>query len=147
MLNRRRGCTPERGQILIMFAFSMVFLIVGLITVAVDLSELYEAHVRLQNAAEQAALAGASQVDYVAAESGRAALLPSFASACAGAGDDFSGVTGSTTCVNPSGTTEVLATVSIQAEVSMPVPGMGGTFTVSANFTAAPVLGAQTPVG
>ena len=71
----RRG---QRGQILIMFAFSMVLLIIGMIAVAVDLSQLYEARVRLQNAAEQGALAGASQVDYVAAESGNAALLPSF---------------------------------------------------------------------
>jgi len=137
----------ERGQILVMFAFSMVFLVVGMITVAVDLSQLYEAHVRLQDAAEQAAIAGASQVDYVAAESGSATLLPSFASACSSAGDDFSGAAGSTTCANPAGTTEVVATVSIKAGVSIPIPGVGGSFTVSATFTAAPVLGAQAPVG
>jgi Flp pilus assembly protein TadG len=142
--HRRAG---ERGQILVMFAFSMVFLVVGMIMVAVDLSELYEAHVRLQDAAEQAALAGASQVDYVVAESGTAALLPSFAGVCASAGDEFSGSVGSTTCANPAGTTEVVATVSLQAAVSMPVPGLGGTFTVTATYAAAPVLGAQTPVG
>jgi Flp pilus assembly protein TadG len=147
MLTRRRGHAPERGQILIMFAFSLVFLIVGMITVAVDLSELYEAHVRLQDAAEQAALAGASQVDYVAAESGSAALLPSFASVCGSAGDDFSRVVGSTTCINPPGGTEVEATVAMPVAVSMPIPGMGGTFTVSASYTAAPVLGAQAPAG
>lgn len=147
MLTRRRGRIPEQGQILIMFAFSMVFLIVGMITIAVDLSQLYEAHVRLQDAAEQAALAGASQVDYVAAESGSAALLPTFASVCSNAGDDFSRVAGSTTCVNPPGSTEVEATVSIPVAVSVPIPGLGGTFTVSASYTAAPVLGAQAPAG
>ena len=147
MLTRRSRGAREHGQILVMFAFSMVFLIIGMITVVVDLSQLYEAHVRLQDAAEQAALAGASQVDYVAAESGSAALLPSFASACGSAGDEFSGVTGSTTCASPTGTTEVVATVSIQAKVSIPIPGIGGSFTVTATFTAAPVLGARAPVG
>ncbi|MGO8685555.1 MAG: pilus assembly protein TadG-related protein [Candidatus Dormibacteria bacterium] len=144
---KRRARGGAGGQILIMFAFSMVFLIVGMITIAVDLSELYEAHVRLQDAAEQAALAGASQVDYVAAESGSATLLPSFASACGSAGDDFSRVVGSTTCVSPPGTGEVEAIVSVPIAVSIPIPGMGATFTVSASFTAAPVLGAQTPAG
>jgi len=146
MLSRRRR-RAERGQILVMFAFSMLFLVVGMIAVAVDLSQLYEVRVRLQGAAEQAAMAGASQIDYVAAESGSAALAPSFAAACARAGDAESGVAGSTTCVNPGGTDEVVATVSIQAPVSIPLPGAGGTFTITATFTAAPVLGGQTPVG
>ena len=147
MLTNHRGRAGEHGQILVMFAFSMLFLIIGMIAVAVDLSQLYEARVRLQNAAEQAAMAGASQVDYVAAESGYASLLPSFASACTSAGDAFSGMAGSTTCTSPAGTDEVVATVTIQAPVAMPLPVMGGSFTVTATFTAAPVLGGQTPVG
>ena len=147
MLTTHRERAGEHGQILVMFAFSMVFLIIGMIAVAVDLSQLYEARVRLQNAAEQAAMAGASQVDYVAAESGDAALLPSFASACTSAGDAFSGMVGSTTCTSPAGTDEVVATVTIRAPVAMPLPVMGGSFTVTATFTAAPVLGGQTPVG
>ena len=142
---RKRG--RERGQILVMFAFSMVLLIIGMIAVAVDLSQLYEARVRLQNAAEQAALAGASQVDYVAAERGSASLLPSFGAACTSAGNAFSGVAGSTACVSPEGTDEVVATVTVQAPVAMPLPVIGGSFTVTATFTAAPVLGGQTPVG
>jgi Flp pilus assembly protein TadG len=147
MLSRARHGERQRGQILIMFAFSMLFLIVGMIAVAVDLSQLYEARVRLQGAAEQAAMAGASQIDYVAAESGTAALAPAFASACSAAGDALSRVAGSTTCVNPAGTDEVVATVTIQAPVSIPLPGAGGTFTITATFTAAPVLGGQAPVG
>ncbi|MGD1052290.1 MAG: pilus assembly protein TadG-related protein [Candidatus Dormibacteria bacterium] len=147
MLTRHHRRGGERGQILIMFAFSMLFLIVGMIAVAVDLSQLYEARVRLQDAAEQAAAAGASQVDYVAAETGVAALLPSFASACASAGDAFSGVLGSTTCTNPEGTDEVVATVTIRASVGMPLPILGGTFTITATFTSAPVVGGAAPVG
>ena len=130
-----------------MFAFSMLFVIVGMIVVAVDLSELYEARVRLQDAAEQAAMAGAGQVDYVAAERGTPALLASFAATCSSAGDAFSRVAGSTTCVNPEGTDEVVATVTIQAAVAIPIPCVGGTFTLTASFTAAPVLGGQAPVG
>jgi Flp pilus assembly protein TadG len=130
-----------------MFAFSMLFLVIGMIAVAVDLSQLYEARVRLQNAAEQASTAGASQVNYLAAESGQASLLPSFASACSSAGDAFSGVAGSTTCTNPEGTDKVIATVTIQAPVAMPLPILGGTFTITATFTAAPVVGGLTPVG
>ncbi len=147
MLTPRRRLNRERGQILVMFAFSMLFLIVGMIVVAVDLSELYEARVRLQDAAEQAAMAGAGQVDYVAAESGTPALRASFASTCTSAGDAFSRVAGSTTCINPEGTDEVVATVTVQAAVAIPIPCVGGTFTVTASFTAAPVLGGQTPVG
>ena len=120
MLSDRRMRAGERGQILVMFAFSMLFLILGMIAVAVDLSQLYEARVRLQDAAEQAATAGASQVNYVAAESGDASLLSSFVSVCKGAGDAFSGVAGSTTCTSPEGTDEVVATVTIQASVAMP---------------------------
>ena len=137
----------ERGQILVMFAFSMLFLIIGMVAVAVDLSQLYEARVRLQNAAEQASAAGASQVNYVAAESGQASLLPSFASAFRSAGDASSGMAGSTTCTNPEGTDEVIATVTIQAPVAMPLPILGGTFTITATFTAAPVVGGLIPVG
>jgi hypothetical protein len=59
-MSRRRG--GEGGQILLMFALSMAFLIFGLIAVAVDLSKLYEEHVRFYDAAEQAAIAGASDV-------------------------------------------------------------------------------------
>jgi Flp pilus assembly protein TadG len=147
MLRRRTTRVGERGQILVMFAFSMLFLIVGMIAVAVDLSQLYQARVRLQNAAEQASTAGASQVNYVAAESGQASLLPSFASACSSAGDAFSGVAESTTCTNPEGTDEVIATVTIRAPVAMPLPILGGTFTITATFTAAPVVGGLTPVG
>ena len=147
MLRRRPKRAGERGQILVMFAFSMLFLIIGMIAVAVDLSQLYEARVRLQNAAEQASTAGASQVNYVAAESGQASLLPSFASACSGAGDAFSGVVGSTTCTNPEGTDEVIATVTVRAPVAMPLPILGGTFTITATFTAAPVVGGLIPVG
>ena len=132
MLRRRPKRAGERGQILVMFAFSMLFLIIGMIAVAVDLSQLYEARVRLQNAAEQASTAGASQVNYVAAESGQASLLPSFASACSGAGDAFSGVARSTTC---------------RAPVAMPLPILGGAFMITTTFTAAPVLGGLTPVG
>ncbi len=147
MLSNRRGRAGQRGQILVMFAFSMLFLIIGMIAVAVDLSQLYEARVRLQNAAEQAATAGASQVDYVAAESGDASLLPAFASACSSAGDTFSGVVGSTSCTSPEGTDEVVATVTIQASVAMPLPILGGTFTITTTFTSAPVVGGLTPVG
>jgi hypothetical protein len=126
MLSDRRMRAGERGQILVMFAFSMLFLILGMIAVAVDLSQLYEARVRAQDAAEQAATAGASQVNYVAAESGDASLLSSFVSVCKGAGDAFSGVAGSTTCTSPEGTDEVVATVTIQASVAMPLPILGG---------------------
>jgi Flp pilus assembly protein TadG len=147
MLRRHAKRAGERGQILVMFAFSMLFLIVGMIAVAVDLSQLYETRVRLQNAAEQASTAGANQVNYVAAERGQASLLPSFASACSGAGDAFSGVVGSTTCTNPEGTDEVIATVTTQAAVAMPLPLLGGTFTITTTFTAAPVVGGLTPVG
>ena len=146
MLTPHRRRDGERGQILVMFAFSMLFLIVGMIVVAVDLSELYGARVRLQDAAEQAAMAGAGQVDYLSAESGTPALLASFASACGSAGDAFSRVAGSTSCVNPEGTDEVVATVTVQASVAIPIPCVGGTFTVTASFTAAPVLGGKTPV-
>jgi len=124
VLTPRRRRDRERGQILVMFAFSMLFLIVGMIVVAIDLSELYEARVRLQDAAEQAAMAGAGQVDYVSAESGTPALLASFAATCSSAGDAFSRVA-----------------------VAIPIPCVGGTFTVTASFTAAPVLGGQAPVG
>jgi Flp pilus assembly protein TadG len=147
VLTHHRRHPGQRGQILVMFAFSMLFLLVGMIAVAVDLSQLYEARVRLQNAAEQAAMAGASQVDYLAAENGSPALLSTFASACKSAGDEFSGVAGSTTCTNPAGTDEVVATLTIQAPVAIPIPGVGGTFAVAATFTAAPVLGGQAPVG
>jgi Flp pilus assembly protein TadG len=147
MLSRHRKRAGERGQILVMFAFSMLFLIIGMIAVAVDLSQLYEAHVRVQNAAEQAAMSGASQVNYVAAESGVASLLPSFSSICSSAGDAVSGVVGSTTCTSPEGTDEVVAKVTIKASVAMPLPIMGGTFTITATFTAAPVVGGLTPAG
>jgi Flp pilus assembly protein TadG len=147
MLSDRRMRAGERGQILVMFAFSMLFLILGMIAVAVDLSQLYEVRVRLQDAAEQAATAGASQVNYVAAESGDASLLPSFASVCKSAGDAFSGVAGSTTCTSPEGTDEVVATVTIQASVAMPLPILGEAFTITTTSTSAPVVGGLTPVG
>ncbi|MGA3183862.1 MAG: pilus assembly protein TadG-related protein [Candidatus Dormibacteria bacterium] len=147
MLSRRQSRIREHGQILVMFAFSMLFLIVGMIAVAVDLSQLYEAHVRAQDAAEQAAAAGASQVDYVAAESSVASLLPSFASVCSGAGDAFSGVVGSTTCTSPEGTDDVVASVTVRASVALPLPFLGGTFTIATTSTAAPVVGGLAPVG
>jgi hypothetical protein len=53
----------------------------------------------------------------------------------------------STTCTNPEGTDEVIATVTIRAPVAMPLPILGGTFTITATFTAAPVVGGLTPVG
>jgi Flp pilus assembly protein TadG len=147
MLIHRRRRSGESGQILVMFAFSMLFLIVGMIAVAVDLSQLYEVRVRLQNAAEQAAMAGASQINYLPAESASSTLLPTYASTCRSAGDDFSRVIGSTTCANPNGTAEVVATVSVRAAVTIPIPGVGGSFTVTATYTAAPVIGGLSPVG
>ena len=136
-----------------MFALAFVFLIGGLLAVAVDLSQLYEARVRLADAAEQAAIAGASQVVVgpgSAAESGGPPqLLPDFQTVCATAGDAMSAVGGATTiCSTAAGTTnEVEARVSARVPVTFPVPGVGGSVTVTATFTAAPVLGGQEPVG
>jgi len=136
-----------------MFALAFVFLIGGLLAVAVDLSQLYEARVRLADAAEQAAIAGASQVVVgpgSAAESGGPPqLLPDFQAVCAAAGDAMSAVRDTTTsCSTAAGTTnEVEARVSARVPVMFPVPGEGGSITVTATFAAAPVLGGQGPVG
>jgi len=138
-----------------MFALSMVLLIFGLIAVALDLSELYEAHVRFYDAAEQAALAGASEVVVCpaeelscsqAAENGQPPELDlsAYAAACRQAGDAFSGIAASTSC-SVVGADTVRATVSAPISVVIPIPGMGGSFPISATYEAAPVLGAQQP--
>jgi uncharacterized membrane protein len=105
------GRGPQRGQVLVMFALSMVLLIFGLIAVAIDLATLYEAHVRYYDAAEQAAIAGASDVLAICPENGSACTnsaelgLPptidpaTFQSECSDVGDAVSG--GTTTCSSP----------------------------------------------
>jgi Putative Flp pilus-assembly TadE/G-like len=137
-----------------MFALSMLVLIFGLIATAVDLAELYAARVRFYDAAEQAALAGASQVTVCqpatagcgeGAQSGRAPQLEAgYQAACRAAGDAFSAVSGSTRCTAV-GADTVEATVTARVAVTIPLPGMGDTFTVSANYAAVPVLGGQRP--
>jgi len=118
-----------------------------MVAVAVDLSQLYEARVRLQNAAEQASAAGASQ-GQLRRRRERAGLPPPLLRVCLQKrGRRFQWNGGSTTCTNPEGTDEVIATVTIQAPVAMPLPILGGTFTITATFTAAPVVGGLIPVG
>jgi hypothetical protein len=56
-------------------------------------------------------------------------------------------VAGSTTCTSPEGTDEVVATVTIQASVAMPLPILGEAFTITTTSTSAPVVGGLTPVG
>ncbi|MGA8016989.1 MAG: pilus assembly protein TadG-related protein [Candidatus Dormiibacterota bacterium] len=110
MLTAARRRRSEGGQILLMFALSMAFLIFGLIAVAADLSKLYQEHVRFYDAAEQAAIAGAS--DVVATCPPRAATctnqaeeglppvidMSTFQSVCGAVGDAVSGGGTSTLC-------------------------------------------------
>jgi uncharacterized membrane protein len=159
--------------VLVVFALSMAILVLGLIAVAIDLSQLYEARVRFQDAAEQAAIAGASDVVVCppgqetlcsqAAENGLPPTLQTgYASVCEAVGDSFIGhpFTGlsPTSCVEiasltevpgngckavPGATDEVQARVTASIQVSIPIPGMGTSFPVTAISCAAPVLGAQ----
>jgi len=140
----------------VVLGLSMVLLIVGLIATAMDLAELYAARVRFDDAAEQAALAGASQVAVCPPASQGCAepavggappqLEPSYRWVCQSAGDAVSEIPQSTSCAVVAGTVNTVeATVSAPVAVPIPLPGMGGSFTVSATYTAAPVLGAQSP--
>jgi uncharacterized membrane protein len=169
-VNTRR----ERGQVLVVFALSMAFLVLGLVAVAIDLSQLYEARVRFQDAAEQAAIAGASDVVVCpaeqetpcsqAAENGLPPTLQvGYDSVCEEVGDTsvgrpFTGGLSPTSCVAvaaaaapagsgckaiPGAGDEVEARVTASIHVSIPVPGMGTSFPVTATSCAAPVLGAQ----
>jgi hypothetical protein len=164
----------DRGQVLVVFALSMAFLVLGLIAVAIDLSQLYAARVRFQDAAEQAAIAGASDVLVCppgqetpcgqAAENGLPpTLLAGYDSVCEEVGDSFIGrrFTGGlspTSCFQiasganqpgngckavPGAGDEVEARVTASIPVSIPIPGMGFSFPVTAISCAAPVLGAQ----
>jgi hypothetical protein len=126
-----------------MFALSMALFLFAMFAAAVDLTELDAAHVRFADAAEQAAMAGAGQVDYASAKAGFPALSASYRSVCAATGDGDTGVSGSTSC-HLSGANTVVATVS--AAVSVPVPLFGASFTLSATYSAAPVLGGLQPV-
>ncbi len=161
---------------LVVFALSMAFLVLGLIAVAIDISQLYEARVRFQDAAEQAAIAGASDVVVCppgqetpcsqAAENGLPPTLQiGYNGVCEAVGDSFIGrpVSGSvtpTSCTQvaadaaggsgdagcksvPGATDEVEARVTASIQVSIPIPGMGTSFPVTAISCAAPVLGAQ----
>lgn len=138
-----------------MFALSMALLIFGLIAVALDLSQLYEARVRLYDAAEQAALTGASDVlvcpaqDIVcgngtAQAGGPPPLAPGAGSLCEATGDGLTGAAGTTSC-SVAGDA-VVADVAAQVSVIIPIPGMGGSFTVRASYQAAPVMGDLRPV-
>ena len=150
---------------LVMFGISMALLVFGLIAVALDLSELYAAHVRVYDAAEQAALTATADIEVCgqqqvecgsSAQLGRAPTVNPCAydaadpdcprpTPCQAAGDNFSGVAGSTTC-RLLGVDTVEATVTARVHVVIPVPGMGGGFPVTATYAAVPVLGAQRPV-
>lgn len=148
-----------------MFAFSMAFLVFGLIAVALDLSQLYAAHVRFFDAAEQAALTATADVEVCGqqqlrcsqpAELGRPPTVNPCAydgadpdcprpTPCQTTGDAFTGVAGSTTC-RLVGADTIRATVSGRVPVVIPIPGMGDGFRVTATYEAAPVLGAQSPI-
>ena len=148
--SRRR----QRGQVLVMFALSMVFMIAGMISVAVDLSQLYEARVRFYDAAEQAAISAASDVVVCPQQQGQCSdtanegaapqLDPGAYSLCETTGDDFSGVAGSTTCIAV-GADTIEARVSAPVALVIPIFTMGS-YSVTATYEAAPVLGGQAPV-
>jgi Flp pilus assembly protein TadG len=143
MLSRsgRRG--GERAQTLVMFALSMALFLFAMFSAAVDLTELYAAHVRFADAAEQAAMAGVGQVDYESAKAGFPQVSVTFRSVCTSTGDGTSGVPGSTSC-HLTGANVVVATVS--ASVSVSIPMFGASFTIGATYSAAPVLGGLQPV-
>ena len=136
--SRRQG--GAGGQILLMFALSMAFLIFGLIAVAVDLSKLYEEHVRFYDAAEQAAIAGASDVVATCppvpttctnqAEEGLPPAIDAatYQAECSTVGDAVSGG-GATSCQSPS--------------VCAPAPGGGAGVLSCATASGAPGLEVQ----
>jgi Flp pilus assembly protein TadG len=126
-----------------MFAISMALFLFAMFAVAVDLTELYAAHVRFADAAEQAAMAGAGQVDYASAKAGFPQVSSTYQSVCTATGDSDSGLPGSTVCQLTAGNV-VVATVS--AQVSVPIPLFGAGITVTATYRAAPVLGGLQPV-
>jgi Flp pilus assembly protein TadG len=139
--SRRRD--GERAQTLAMFALSMALFLFAMFAAAVDLTELYAAHVRFADAAEQAAMTGAGQVDYASAKAGFPQVAAGYQSVCTATGDAYTGVPGSTAC-HLTGDNVVVATVS--APVSVPIPMFGASFTIGSTYRAAPVLGGLQPV-
>ena len=114
-----------------MFAISMALFLFAMFAVAVDLTELYAAHVRFADAAEQAAMAGAGQVDYASAKAGFPQVSSTYQSVCTATGDSDSGLPGSTVYQLTAGNV-VVATVS--AQVSVPIPLFGAGITVKSSF-------------
>lgn len=144
MLTGRAG---ERGQTLVMFALATGLFLLGLFAVVVDLSQLFSARVKALQAAQAAALAGASDVDTGSIRSELPRLAPTYAMLCSATGDRVLGQPGATVCrgVPGAGAGTVRATVSLPVTVDIPL--FGRTFRVGAQYSAAPAEGVSSARG
>ena len=168
---RRHG--QGNGQVVITFALTFALFLFGLILTVVDLSVLYSARAAALQSAQDAAVAGASNVDVPAfLSSGSAnsavqllapaaeqdclnvaqkedALTPYYSSggpgpSCNSAGNN-AGVTSSTSCTSANNW-EIAADVQIQIQLPVPFPGVANP-TVGSCYFAAAQSGTDTPAG
>jgi hypothetical protein len=165
---RARRRTRDCGQIVITFALSLALFLFGVIAMVMDLSVMYAARATALQAAQDAAVAGASDVDtgaFLTSSTSAVTLNGSSIKKCEDVGlaesktFPFINLTGSATNCYYNGPTrpglscpasvpayEEEAIVVIKVTFPVPFPG-GGSPGVTACYVAAAQAGTSTPFG